>query len=81
MIKRGYIYFGAGQALGFDTMAEKVVLSLKNDFPKIKLIFVFPCKSQTNSWSSEDKEVYQQIISKANKVVYISQEYFKRVYA
>lgn len=76
LINRGYLYFGAGGALGFDTMAEQAVLSLKKKYPQIKLILVLPCKSQANAWSAEDKEAYQDIIRKADKVVYTSQEYF-----
>ncbi len=77
LINRGYLYFGAGGALGFDTMAEQAVLSLKKEYPQIKLILALPCKSQANSWSTEDKEIYQEIIDKADKVVYTSQEYFR----
>lgn len=77
LINRGYLYFGAGGALGFDTMAEQAVLSLKREYPQIKLILVLPCKSQVNSWSNEDKEVYLEIISKADKVVCTSQEYYR----
>lgn len=77
LINRGYLYFGAGGALGFDTMAEQAVLSLKEEYPQIKLILALPCKSQANAWSTEDKEVYMEIIRKADKVVYTSQEYFR----
>ncbi len=77
LINRGYLYFGAGGALGFDTMAEQAVLSLKKEYPQIKLILVLPCKSQANSWCTEDKEIYQNVIRKADKVVYTSQEYFR----
>ncbi len=76
LINRGYMYFGAGGALGFDMMAEQAVLSLKKEYPQIKLILVLPCKSQANAWSAEDKETYQDIIRKADKVVYTSHEYF-----
>lgn len=77
LINRGYLYFGTGGALGFDTMAAQAVLSLKEEYPLIKLILVLPCKSQAISWSTEDKEVYMEIIRKADKVVYTSQEYFR----
>lgn len=77
LINKGYLYFGAGGALGFDTMAEQAVLSLKEEYPQIKLILVLPCKSQANAWSSEGKEVYMEIIRKADKVVYTSKEYFR----
>ena len=37
-IKDGYLYFGAGGALGFDTLAAQTVLNLKKDYQQIKLI-------------------------------------------
>lgn len=66
-----------GGALSFDTMAEQVVISLKNTFSKIKFIFVLLCKSQASGWSAEDKRAYQEIISKEAKVVYAFQKYFR----
>ena len=75
LINEGYVYFGAGGALGFDTLAAQTVLELKNEHPEIKLILVLPCLSQTRGWSTRDIEIYEDIKSKADKVVYTSQEY------
>ena len=50
LIEKGVIYFGAGGALGFDTLAAEVVLSLKRKYKNIKLIMVYPCKDQTRFW-------------------------------
>lgn len=75
LINEGYVYFGAGGALGFDTLAAQTVLELKNEYPEIKLILVLPCLSQTRGWSTRDIEIYEDIKSKADKVVYTSQEY------
>ena len=73
--KKGYLYFGAGGALGFDTIAAFAVLKLKERYPDIRLILVLPCLSQTRGWSQEDIEIYEDIKQKADKVVYTSQEY------
>ena len=35
LAERGVIYFGAGGALGFDTLAAQTVLNLKNRYPNI----------------------------------------------
>lgn len=75
-IKDGYLYFGAGGALGFDTLAAKTVLNLKKDYPQIKLILVLPCKTQTGGWKQEDIEEYNRIMKAADKVVYTSQDYY-----
>lgn len=75
LIENGYQYFGAGGALGFDTLAAQTILDLKTEYPQIKLILVLPCLSQTDGWSSNDKEIYERIKSSADKVVYTSEEY------
>lgn len=76
-IKEGYLYFGAGGALGFDTLAAQTVLDLKKDYPQIKLILVLPCRTQTRGWKQEDIEEYNRIMKAADKVVYTSQDYYK----
>lgn len=75
LIEEGYMYFGAGGALGFDTLAAQCVLSLKNQHPHIKLILVLPCITQTKGWSENDIAIYEEIKSQADKVVYTSREY------
>ena len=77
LIKTGYRYFGAGGALGFDTMAAQCILKLKEKYPHIKLILVLPCLSQADHWSHNDITIYETIKSKADKVVYTSKEYTK----
>lgn len=47
LIQRGFQYFGAGGALGFDTLAAEAVLRLKEQYPDIRLILVLPCPDQT----------------------------------
>lgn len=74
-IKQGYRFFGAGGALGFDTLAAQTVLRLKKTYPQIKLILVLPCLSQTRGWRPEDIAEYERIKAAADKVVYTSQEY------
>lgn len=75
LYRRGVRYFGAGGALGFDTLAAQVVLRLREECPGVKLILVLPCPSQAKGWKPEDVAEYEQIKSQANEVVYTSQEY------
>ena len=77
LILDGYCYFGAGGALGFDTLAAQCVLSLKEQYPHVKLILVLPCINQTKGWNKNDIDIYEEIKNKADKVVYTSQEYSK----
>ena len=73
LIESGVCFFGAGGALGADTCFELTVLKLKHRYPHIKLILVLPCRSQTRGWKEEDIRVYEEIKSKADKVVYTSE--------
>ena len=75
LIERGYRFFGAGGALGFDTLAALTVLELRAAYPQIRLILVLPCKDQTLKWSCEDVLVYNGILRQADKVVYLHERY------
>ena len=75
LIDKGYQFFGAGGALGFDTIAAQTVLELKEQFPHIKLILVLPCETQTRGWKEKDIAIYEEIKRQADKVVYTSKEY------
>ena len=74
-IQDGYRFFGAGGALGFDTLAAQTVLTLKQQYPHIRLILVLPCINQANGWKSSDIDEYERIKALADKVVYTSREY------
>ena len=74
---KGIRYFETGGALGFDTLAAQVVLDLKKEYPQIKLILVLPCANQTMRWNQRDIEVYDDIKSKADKVVTLSECYYE----
>ncbi len=76
LIKEGYRYFGAGGALGFDTLAAQTVLELKALYPDIKLILVLPCKSQADGWQERDRRIYEQIKRCADKVRYTAEQYY-----
>ena len=66
LMKKGVCYFGAGGALGFDTMAALTILKLKETYPHIKLILVFPCENQTGKWQQKDIDIYENIKSKVD---------------
>lgn len=77
LIRSGYLYFGSGGALGFDTLAAQTILHLRQSYPNIKLILVLPCISQADKWSPADVAVYREIMWKADKIVYTSKDYTK----
>ena len=73
LIDRGIIFYGAGGARGFDTLAAQTVLKLKPSYPNIKLILVLPCLTQTRCWRPEDIAEYEHIKAQADRVVYTAQ--------
>lgn len=75
LYERGIRYYGAGGALGFDTLAAQTVLHLRESCPGMKLILVLPCLTQTRGWRPEDVTEYERIKTQADKVVYTSQQY------
>lgn len=77
LIFQGVKYFGAGGALGFDTLAALTVLKLKEQFGHIRLILVLPCKNQAKGWSEKDRNIYDYILERSDKIVYTSEYYYK----
>ena len=77
LVESGHRFFGAGGALGFDTMAAQTVLALKKQYPYIRFILVLPCLSQAKKWKKPDQIVYERIKAQADKIVYTGREYTK----
>ncbi len=73
---RGVRYYGAGGALGFDTLAAEEVLTLRaGECPELRLILVLPCRDQADRWNAADRERYAAILAAADKVVYTAERY------
>lgn len=77
LASQGVTRFACGGALGFDTLAAQMVLVAKETFPQIQLILVLPCKTQDKYWSKEDREIYRQILTRADKVIFVSETYIQ----
>lgn len=75
LYQQGVRYYGSGGALGFDVLAAKTVLRLRETCPHIRLILVLPCLDQTKGWREEDVAEYERIKARADKVVYTSRLY------
>ena len=67
--------FAAGGALGFDTLAALAVLQMKVLFAELELTLVLPCKTQDRYWRQAEKELYREILSQADHVTYVSEQY------
>ena len=77
LIKRGILYYGCGGAIGFDTLAAETVLEMKEKYNNIRLILVLPCEDQSDGWNSENRMKYENIMKKADKVIYTSDKYYR----
>ena len=75
--KQGKYRCFCGMALGFDLMAAEVVLSLKGKLPSLQLIAVVPFKGQNCRWNVSEQNRYDLILGKADKVIVLSENYFK----
>lgn len=83
LIQRGYLYFGAGGARGFDALASEVMLKLRASYPQIHLILVLPFDEQyrqEKNWTRAEIEQYHRLKERASKVVILAAEYSSGVY-
>lgn len=78
LIQQGYMYFGAGGARGFDSLAAEVVLALKAKYPHIHLILVLPFYKQyehEKNWKTAEIAQHEKHKKMASKVVYTQEVY------
>ncbi len=83
LIREGYLYFSAGGARGFDALASKLVLRLKEQYPQIHLILVLPFDRQyehEGDWKRSEIAQYHRLKAQASKVVLLSSEYSSGIY-
>lgn len=75
MAASGVKDFYAGGALGFDTLAARAVLNVRETDPEVKLHLLLPCPEQTKFWSSRDTAVYREIFEMSDSQEYLSEYY------
>ncbi len=73
--KQGCRTFISGGAIGFDTLAARQVILFRMIHSDVRLVMLLPCKNQDEKWNVRQKDTYSYIISVANEVEYISDEY------
>ena len=75
LYNRGYRTFCAGGALGFDTLAARAVIALREKHPDMRLHLILPCPEQAARWSAPDRVLYETIKREADEVTYTSDSY------
>lgn len=73
--ERGCRRFYSGGAVGFDTIAARLVLEYRISHPDVKLIMYLPCTNQDKSWNASQRDAYEYVLKCADEVHYISDLY------
>ncbi|MDD4290673.1 MAG: SLOG family protein [Clostridia bacterium] len=60
LLRRGYMHFLNGMALGSDTFMLEALLLYKKRYPDIFIEAVIPCLDQACKWSNADRERYER---------------------
>ena len=69
------MFFDAGGTLGFDMLAEEMVLELKREYPHIRLVLPCPPEQQTLKWRADQRQRYNEIRERADKERVLSSQY------
>ena len=75
LCKKGCGEFICGGAVGFDMMAAETVIKMKKVCPEIMLVMALPCRDQHIRWRNEDRVRYENIVSRADKTIYLCESY------
>ena len=70
LLTRGYRYAAVGGALGYDLMVLRLLLRLKEEYPHLRIIGVFPFSGYDSKWTPAQREEYAALIPQLDKLVY-----------
>lgn len=66
----GVRFFGVGGAVGYDTLAAKVLFRMRERaFPHIKVILAYPFDGFTSLWTPQQQSEFAALLPKYDKVV------------
>lgn len=75
LLEQNVTVFRNGGAIGFDTVAALKVIAMRQKYPQMKLEMWLPCRDQDALWPGDQRECYAYILSQADSVHYISENY------
>lgn len=72
----GITDFYVGGSYGWDTICERFVLMLKDDYPDVKLHIILPCPSEkyASNWEEADRIPHSILLELADSVEIVSDE-------
>ena len=71
----GFTDFLCGMAEGFDLMAGEAVLSLREEFPQLRLTAVIPFPGQADGFAAATRELYERVLSAADEKITVCPQY------
>ncbi|MDP4109397.1 MAG: SLOG family protein [Bacillota bacterium] len=74
-VLQGCDTFQTGMAMGVDIWAAEIIIKLKSEYPRIRLICCLPCETQADNWPDEWREKYFDTLVKADEVVCLQKHY------
>lgn len=75
LAEKGFTTFCSGGALGFDQLAAKTVLKVKQKAGGVRLVLLLPCKDQDALWKPVEKIAYRALLEEADEVIYTGEHY------
>ena len=75
LINEGITTFISGGEIGFDHSAASTIITKKDQGVDVKSIFALPCHNQDKYWTEIQKYLYYSLLSEADEVYYVSEEY------
>ena len=73
--EKGYRHFLCGVARGADTYFAEEVLQLREQHPDVTLECARPYEKQANSWTQEERERYESILSRCDYETVVQHHY------
>jgi len=75
LIESGVSTFYTGMALGTDQWCAEIVLYMKRQYRKVRLVAVLPCETQASKWSPEQRERYFNTLANCDDVITLNTRY------
>lgn len=73
-VEEGYTHFICGGARGADTYAAEAILKVQKERPGIILEIAAPFWGQERKWSYADQRRYHDILERAQRITYVTDE-------
>lgn len=77
---QGFREFYSGFAEGFDMTAAEAVLKLREHYEDIVLVAAIPFRSQPAWFDPQDQLLYRELLGQADRVVMLSENYYRGCY-